>query len=486
MGKLLTIMRNAPKRSSALVAMIAAAIVVPAALFAWGPDRPTFTIEHPADHVTFNSITNNPNIGDERNFVGIREAGTNNLWTDNMTVQNGKEYTVRMYVHNNAAANLNLVAENVTAKFTLPTNTAKSIQVNGFLSASNATPQEVYDHATFNSTQDFNIAYQSGSLKFENNAFGAAGVAIPESVFTSAGAKLGYDKLDGRIPGCFQFAGYLTFKVKAQVAQTANHTVTKEVSKHGENKWTKNYTAKPGEVVDYLVEYKNIGEAQNDNVMISDTLPTGTSYVDGSTVLGNALHPAGLKASDNITKSGINIGSYKQGGGAWIIFSAKVAENDKLPACGTNTLINKVRATTDFGWKEDTANITVDKTCVPPKDIQVCDLASQKIITIKEDQFDASKHSKNLKDCEAVPPSKIKVCELASKTIITIDQNKFDSSKHSKNLADCQTTPVTPPVTPPQLPHTGASDGVAAALALGAVVASTSYYIASRRLLGAR
>jgi LPXTG-motif cell wall-anchored protein len=163
-----------------------------------------------------------------------------------------------------------------------------------------------------------------------------------------------------------------------------------------------------------------------------------------------------------------------------MIFSAKVAENDKLPVCGKNTLINKARATTDFGWKEDTANVTVDKTCVKPKDIKVCDLASKKIITIREDQFDANKHSKNLKDCEA---GKITVCELASKKIITIDENKFDASKHSKNMKDCEVTPVVP-VTPAELPKTGASDGVTAALALGALVASASYYIASRRLLG--
>jgi hypothetical protein len=65
--------------------MIAAAVIVPASIFAWGPNRSTFTIDSPANYVTFNSITDNPNIGDERNFVGIRESGTNNLWSDDMT-----------------------------------------------------------------------------------------------------------------------------------------------------------------------------------------------------------------------------------------------------------------------------------------------------------------------------------------------------------------------------------------------------------------
>lgn len=72
----------------------------------------------------------------------------------------------------------------------------------------------------------------------------------------------------------------------------------------------------------------------------------------------------------------------------------------------------------------------------PPKEIQVCELATKKIITIKENQFDATKHSKNLSDC-AKTPGDITVCELATKKIVTIKEDQFDSSKHSKNLADC-------------------------------------------------
>ena len=41
-------------------------------VLAYGPERPTFTGEKPADYVTFNSITNNKYYGDERNFVTIK------------------------------------------------------------------------------------------------------------------------------------------------------------------------------------------------------------------------------------------------------------------------------------------------------------------------------------------------------------------------------------------------------------------------------
>ncbi|MDB5177809.1 MAG: exported protein of unknown function [Candidatus Saccharibacteria bacterium] len=430
MGKLFTILRNAPKRLSAIVAVLAVAVIVPAALHAWGPDRPTYTIEQPADHVTFNSITNNPNIGDERNFVGIRESGTSTTWTDNMNVEKGKEYTVRVYVHNNAAANLNKVAQDVTAKVNLPTTTGKSIQVDGLISSSNASPTEVWDQANFKSNEDFNLAYVAGSLKFENNAFGAAGTAIPESVFTNAGAKLGYDKLDGKIPGCFQYAGYLTFKVKPQFAPTGDFTMSKEVSKHGANKWSENYEATPGETVDYLVEYKNTGEAQQDNVVVKDALPAGVTYVNDSTVLGNALNPAGIKTNNGVTTtSGINVGSYKKGGNAWVIFSAKVGTAKEL-ICGKNTLVNKATVVTGYGTKEDTANVVVNNECKP-------------------------------NECKPGIPMGDKRCE------------------------DTPVTPVTPttPSTPAQLPTTGPTETILSILGLGSLIAGISYYIVSRRAL---
>ncbi len=427
MRKLISLIRRAPKRTSVVLAIVAAVLVVPATLFAWGPSRPTYTIENPADHITFNSITNNPNIGDERNFVGIRETGTTNQWSDNMTVQAGKSYTVRMYVHNNAASNLNLVAHDVTAKFNLPTTTGKSIRVDGFIDSSNSAQPEIYDDATFTNAQDFNLAYVSGSLKYENNFFGAAGIALPESIFTSTGAKLGYDKLDGNIPGCFQYAGYVTFTVQPQFAPTSQFTMSKMVSKHGDNKWVKSYAAQPGEIVDYLIQYKNVGTAQEDNVTFRDTLPTGMTYVAGSTVFGNSTTPSGVKATDDIANgTGINVGSYAPGANAWSIFSAQTPTNDQLAACGVNTLVNTAKVTTGGGSIQDTANVTVDKTCQPNECLPGIPVGDAR--------------------CTPTPP----------------------------------TTPTTP-TTPTQLPHTGIGSDVATFLGLGSLIASIGYYVASRR-----
>lgn len=42
-------------------------------LAGWGPERPLYSLQETADHAVFNSMTDNPAIGDERDFVRIAE-----------------------------------------------------------------------------------------------------------------------------------------------------------------------------------------------------------------------------------------------------------------------------------------------------------------------------------------------------------------------------------------------------------------------------
>lgn len=128
----------------------------------------------------------------------------------------------------------------------------------------------------------------------------------------------------------------------------------------------------------------------------------------------------------------------------------------------------------DFDTKKHSKNLA---DCDEVKTVKVCELSTKKQITINEKDFDAKKHSKNLADCNAVKTTE--VCELATKKVITINEKDFDSKKHSRTLTDCDTVP---PVTPPELPHTGAADMLLSVVGLGALVASAYYYIVSRRV----
>ena len=397
---------NFIKNHSIISGSVLVAAIAPALVWAWGPSRPSFTIEKPADYITFNSITNNPVIGgDEKDFVGIREVGSNAKWTNNMKVQNGKEYYVRMYVHNNAASNLNLVAENVVAKLNVPTTTAKNVTVQGQISASNAKPNTVWDEATFSSDNDFNLAYVAGSALFENNGMGTT--KLPDSIVNNTGAKLGYDKLDGKIPGCFQYAGYVTVKVKAQVSQPQEKNIdlakTVRNKTNGEKSWVETANAKSGDTVQFQIHAKNTSSAGIQNLVIRDILPKGLNYVAGSTKLYNTSNPKGLKVSDNIIQnSGINIGSYQPNGDAFVRFDATVSAEQDLPVCGENTLTNIAQASNQKIVKNDTASVKVTKKCETPKNpAYKCEALSLNIIRKDEKQITYAADTKySIKDTE--------------------------------------------------------------------------------------
>ena len=116
----------------------------------WGPqDRQTFTWSNPADHVCFNSMTDNPEIGDEANFVRVRKAGGHDKFVDNVIVEPGEEYEVNIYYHNNASASLNEgdrrgIAENVRLRMNYiasTLNAGEAAVIRGTISSSNAIPK---------------------------------------------------------------------------------------------------------------------------------------------------------------------------------------------------------------------------------------------------------------------------------------------------------------------------------------------------------
>lgn len=434
---------NRSPRRTAGVAIVLAAVLVPASLFAWGPNRTTYTMEQPADHVTFNSITNNPNYGDERNFVTVKDPKTNQ-WVDNVTVEPGQEYTVRVLIHNDAAENLNLVAMNTTLHTAIGEKA-----ITAHVSADNATPKTVYDDVFFNSPKNFNLAYIEGSATVYNNGYakGGSGKPFSDAMVTKQGAKLGYKKEgDGKIPGCMKYINYVYFKVKPQFAKEPNFSVTKKVSHAGKNQFKDSIEAKSGDKIDYAIEFRNTGEVQLDDVVLKDQLPAHVSYVPGSSKLINSQNAApGKQLSDNIvSQHGLNIGSHAPNSNSFVTFQAKVNKSIE-DECGTSSLVNRVSAETNYGKKEDTADVIVKVICdekPPVEKIKVCELESKKIIEINKEDFDNSKHSTNLADCKEKPVEKIEVCELSTKDIIKINKDDFDSSKHSTDLSDCEDKPV--------------------------------------------
>jgi uncharacterized repeat protein (TIGR01451 family)/LPXTG-motif cell wall-anchored protein len=518
-NKLFSWLKTMPVRVGAItVATLTAAVIIPTIATAWGPTRPTFTTAVPATYVTFDSITDNPVQGDERNFMQIKDASAaSSTYADSMSLVAGHTYTVFMYYHNDASSSLNAsgagIAHGAYIRTALPNIVSGSNEAGAYIGASNANPTEVYDDVTLTSTSALDINYVPGSAHIYNQG-PINGDTLPDSIATT-GTPLGYYSLTdgGTLPGCNQYAGYVTYNF---TATSSSYTFNKQVSKHGANTWGKTYAAQPGETVDYLLEYRNTGTENNNNVVIKDQLPAGETYIPGSTTYGNATFPNGTKATDDVTTTGINVGNYGPGANAWVLYSAKVNDNGSLPVCGPNTLINNAEANVGSATVPSSANVTTTETCTTPTTpVYTCNGLTASLISGNEYSF--KEEPATATNGASVVSYQVNFGDgqssAATETATTVDHTyaatgetyspslsvTFTVNGETKVVSSAACTasltvgqpPVTPPTTPPTtptttptaLPHTGATSPVTAFLGLGSLIASIGYFINSRRAL---
>lgn len=197
---------------------------------AWGPERTTYTNEQPADYATFNSITNNAGVGDERNFVRVREVGSTAAHTDEAEVVPGKEYEVYIYYHNDAGSDTNAdgygVATNTRVSSGYPTtlNSGDRGMISGIISWSYVTPAEPNNPKTAKVWDEAYLTTKANgvTLKFKDasaiihNAGPVNGSILPTALFSEAGTPIGFNKLAGTIPGCAEYSGYITYTLVAE------------------------------------------------------------------------------------------------------------------------------------------------------------------------------------------------------------------------------------------------------------------------------
>lgn len=388
---------------------LAGVATLPSIVSAWGdnsglPDmRPSYTIEGinngdlgPAGadaknqpgypgKIVFNSISNSTPIGgDEKNFVAARECvlqedgscyseGKNNQWYGNdITVEDGKTYLIRIYAHNNNPNGVDAVAKDTKVWFNIPTTTADKVQVNGFINSSNANPTRYWDYVNFNSKDGtpFKLEYQYGQSKISNNGK-VSGTILSDNIVQAkaaaegsadGGVLIGYDALDGNVPGCYQYASYITIRVKA--VYDYDYTVEKKVRLAGDTDrtWKDDVIAKVGDKVEFQIQYRNTSDKQQTSVAIKDILPSNLRYVPGSTKIMNSSHPNGANVTeDHLVNDGLLIGNYGPNANAFLMFTAEVVDNNL--ACGNNTLVNWAQAGVGQKTIQDYARVITHKVC---------------------------------------------------------------------------------------------------------------------------
>ena len=319
-------------------------------VFAWGPERPTFTMAEPASYATFNSITDNPTIGDERDFVRVGEINADVTELKNeIEVIPGKQYLVYIYFHNDASSTFNdsahnnvgvAVATRLSSSFSTIVTPDSKGTITGTITADNTNPTSVWDEAYMTTATDkVLLRYVTGSAKIYND-WDANGSIMPDSLFTEEGTLIGLNALNGVIPGCEEYHGVVSYVLQAE--ELAG-TVEKTVSLDGAN-YSKEINVNPGDEIYYKLTIKNAGDVALTNATITDTLPEGLTLISGSVELSANDSTTKDQLSDNLISNGYNLGTIGTGNTVYITYRAKVGDDFD---CNSLSLVNNAKLTYD-------------------------------------------------------------------------------------------------------------------------------------------
>jgi hypothetical protein len=213
--------------SAGLAALALSPLVSGAPVMAWGPERPTYTNQKPADHATFNSITNNAAVGDERDFVRIEEKNSGRPYSSEIILEAGKQYEVYIYYHNDASETYNDeahgyagVARDVRLSSSFPESLAANERaaVTGKITSSNAQPAAVWDEAYVTAKEAVTLHYVTGSAKIYNQ-WGVNSSTLATALFSAEGVPLGLNELNGVILGCDRYSGQIVYTIQTKAVE---------------------------------------------------------------------------------------------------------------------------------------------------------------------------------------------------------------------------------------------------------------------------
>lgn len=450
--------------TSCIAILIACLVTLPAS--AWGPEnRPTYTNKSPADYATFNSITDNASNGDERNFVAVKEVGTEDKYVDELEVTPGKEYEVYIYYHNNAATDTNAtgfgVATAVKAASAYPTVVKKNEKgmVSGIISWSYVTPEDpnnaqigkVWDEAYFTTQSDeVVLRYKTGSATIHNSG-ATNGSVLSTNLFTKEGTYIGFNELNGVLLGCAEYSGYITYTL---VAEKIDSDLQKQVSLDGEN-WSDSVDAKPGEFVTYKVMFTNTGNVNIANAIFKDSHDAGLTLRPGSVTIYDVNHVDGLVIDDILDISGYNMGDLVPGELVQIVYQAYIDDDTSLCGKTLNNTISLSYNSADQGAAIASVHVNCNPDCTTNPEAPECNCSTNPNLPGCEE------------NCETNPDSPECAC-LTNPSLPGCEKN----CKTNPEMEGCQ-----------QLPNTGPLEIVMAVIIIAGIAGGGYYFYRTKKTL---
>lgn len=262
--------------------------------------------------------------GDHELIRGANVTKGESIWKNPVSGQVNDEFRAIVYYHN---GNIDTVAKNTTIKVHIPASTTnKTAKVTATISADNATAvsSTVVDGVivgnnglVVNFDQDVNLEFINGSVKWFPDSYqkGEANQqpsALPNS---QTGDNIKGSGINiGDINGCWDYAGFVTFGFKATAQAAPSLSINKEVRNvsKGETNFEKVTSSVRGDQVEFDVKISNDGNVDLPNTILSDKLPSGLTYSNGtfSRTAGSVVTALSDADALSFFGTGLNIGTF--------------------------------------------------------------------------------------------------------------------------------------------------------------------------------
>lgn len=311
--------------------------------------------------------------GDSEMLTAANYTKGQSSWVDpvngNYSADTGNEIVFRFYFHNGME---NTTAHNVTLKASVSDQMATTQRVNTTLTSSETTAitDTVVNgnivgygngYAEINLNAPGRLEYIAGSTKMWRQNPNQWGTTLPDGIVSANGLNI------GSVDGCWQYAGYVTFKMR--VRGDARIAIEKYAAFPGDTTWQPVLdNAKEGDVVAWRIGLRNLGDSDALNVLVKDTLPAKLTYMAGSTVYFGPDAPVdGYIMPDGITVNGLYINNLRSGAdnlnnNAYFVFKTRVGTNLSYDGTGHAQLINSANATYQSQSVSATAKVIVSGT----------------------------------------------------------------------------------------------------------------------------
>lgn len=407
-----------------------------------------------------------------------QSSGSNN-WGSSATASYNDVVAVQVVYNNDEAAGSGKTANNLRIKINIPTTAGVTQTITTKTSADNS--NAVNSSATVNlGRSDAYLQYIPGTATWKHAT--SANSAMTTTQKVSDDVVLGANGLVLENENPCQ-AGSIVVQARVMIPGVS---IDKYVRLKGTTSWASSINAKTGDTIQYEIAYKNTGNTTQEDVVFSDQLPKGITYVPGTTMQKDGAYPNGVKVnSDAIVTNGFVANTYEPGAAGYVMFDAKVADESQL-ACGDNLLRNIAYVQPKgMNYYYNTADVHVNKVCNETSTYS-CDafhvtVGDNRTVTVDTFKFTASDNSQlsmatlNWGDGKTLATNGVQgqTHQYGQDGTYTISLSDFKVGGKAVDVGGNCAQSVTFTSTPPVLPKTGAGNtigifaGVVTASAIG-------------------